>query len=217
VATPRKQNKTARSRSASRANVDFFQTSKYEYTPKHINNRTTGYDSDIPRFTSYTDYEAMMRQKNKTIQSSTVRNREDRVQSLPANAYSATAVSSTISAEPPSTNSKNVLPAKLNSNSTVEDEQRTRSRTNSSIFGNKRVQQDKTSTGSTIVNDDDKASKPLCCDKCDGKHETENCPYYKKNRDTHPDAQKNFYKKIGGTSNLPGISVESINYNLFFI
>eukprot|EP01034_Spumella_vulgaris_P024437 gene24437-30783_t len=42
----------------------------------------------------------------------------------------------------------------------------------------------------------------LCCDKCDGKHETCNCPYYKKKRDDHPDAQKN--KQIGGTSPLPG-------------
>jgi hypothetical protein len=44
----------------------------------------------------------------------------------------------------------------------------------------------------------------LCCDKCDGKHETDQCPYFKKSRDTHPDAQKNFYKKLGGTSVLPG-------------
>jgi hypothetical protein len=44
----------------------------------------------------------------------------------------------------------------------------------------------------------------LVCDKCDGKHETSECPYYRKARDSHPDAQKNFYKKLGGTSNLPG-------------
>jgi hypothetical protein len=45
----------------------------------------------------------------------------------------------------------------------------------------------------------------LCCDKCDGKHETDSCPYYKKPRDTHIDAQKGGWKKIGGgTSNLPG-------------
>ncbi len=42
----------------------------------------------------------------------------------------------------------------------------------------------------------------LCCDKCDGKHETSNCPHYKKKRDDHPDAQKN--KQIGGHSSLPG-------------
>jgi hypothetical protein len=44
----------------------------------------------------------------------------------------------------------------------------------------------------------------LCCDKCDGKHLTEDCPHYAKNREAHPDAQKNFYKRIGGSSNLPG-------------
>jgi len=48
------------------------------------------------------------------------------------------------------------------------------------------------------------AGKALCCDKCDGKHLTDDCPYYKKGRDAHPDAQKNFYKKLGGTSTLPG-------------
>ena len=42
----------------------------------------------------------------------------------------------------------------------------------------------------------------LCCDKCDGKHLTEECPYYKKSREDHPDAQKN--KQIGGVSSLPG-------------
>ena len=51
--------------------------------------------------------------------------------------------------------------------------------------------------------------KKLCCDKCDGKHDTSQCPYFKKDREDHPDAQKNAYKKIGGVSNLPG----SIYYN----
>lgn len=44
----------------------------------------------------------------------------------------------------------------------------------------------------------------LVCDKCDGKHETVLCPYFKKERDAHPDAQKNFYQKLGGKSSLPG-------------
>jgi hypothetical protein len=44
----------------------------------------------------------------------------------------------------------------------------------------------------------------LCCDKCDGKHETDDCPHYKKKRDDHPDAQKKNGKQIGGTSLLPG-------------
>ena len=44
----------------------------------------------------------------------------------------------------------------------------------------------------------------LCCDKCDGKHETDDCPYYKKKREGHIDAQKNGWKLVGGSSNLPG-------------
>eukprot|EP01038_Epipyxis_sp_PR26KG_P008191 gene8191-11081_t len=47
-------------------------------------------------------------------------------------------------------------------------------------------------------------AKPLCCDKCDGKHETDNCPYFKKKREDHPDAQKKSANQIGGTSLLPG-------------
>jgi hypothetical protein len=46
--------------------------------------------------------------------------------------------------------------------------------------------------------------KILCCDKCDGKHETDNCPHYKRKRDDHPDAQRRLGKQIGGTSTLPG-------------
>lgn len=45
--------------------------------------------------------------------------------------------------------------------------------------------------------------KKLCCDKCDGKHLTEACPYFKKERDDHPDARKS-KNKIGGVSKLPG-------------
>ena len=44
----------------------------------------------------------------------------------------------------------------------------------------------------------------LCCDKCDGKHLTDDCPYYKKSRESHPDAQKSS-KSLGGQSTLPGI------------
>lgn len=43
-----------------------------------------------------------------------------------------------------------------------------------------------------------------CCDKCDGKHQTDDCPYYKKNREGHIDGQKNGWKLSGGSSNLPG-------------
>ena len=45
----------------------------------------------------------------------------------------------------------------------------------------------------------------LCCDKCDGKHLTDDCPYYKKSRESHPDAQKSS-KSLGGQSTLPGIA-----------
>lgn len=48
------------------------------------------------------------------------------------------------------------------------------------------------------------SSKPPCCDKCDGKHETDDCPYYKKKREDHPDAQRKNGRQIGGTSLLPG-------------
>jgi hypothetical protein len=47
--------------------------------------------------------------------------------------------------------------------------------------------------------------KPLCCDKCDGKHPTDDCPHYKKKRDDHPDARKQ--KNMGVLSNLPGASL----------
>ena len=70
------------------------------------------------------------------------------------------------------------------------------------------------------------APKALVCDKCDGKHETDNCPYFKKPRDNHPDAQKNS-KKLGGFSNLPGnyrfillvilISIDTMNVFYFFV
>ena len=49
-----------------------------------------------------------------------------------------------------------------------------------------------------------KSTTVLCCDKCDGKHETDRCPHFKKARDDHPDAQKNFFKKLGAPSTLPG-------------
>lgn len=53
------------------------------------------------------------------------------------------------------------------------------------------------------------AKGKLCCDKCDKEHKTEDCPYFKKGRESHPDGQKGFYKKLGGTSNLPGQKLSS--------
>jgi hypothetical protein len=52
-----------------------------------------------------------------------------------------------------------------------------------------------------------KNSNPLCCDKCDGKHPTDDCPYYKKPREQHPDAQRG--KKMGGMSSLPGAIIRN--------
>jgi hypothetical protein len=54
------------------------------------------------------------------------------------------------------------------------------------------------------------SNKSICCDKCDSKkHDTDNCPHYKKNRDVHPDAQKNFYGKLGGKSSLPNGTIRN--------
>lgn len=48
-----------------------------------------------------------------------------------------------------------------------------------------------------------KNSKALVCDKCDGKHETDSCPHFKKARENHPDARRGG-KQLGGSSKLPG-------------
>mmetsp|Transcript_31277 Transcript_31277/g.61761 ORF Transcript_31277/g.61761 Transcript_31277/m.61761 type:complete len:247 (-) Transcript_31277:168-908(-) len=48
------------------------------------------------------------------------------------------------------------------------------------------------------------SSAKKVCDKCDGNHDTDLCPYYKKDRENHRDAQKNGYKNLGGESSLPG-------------
>lgn len=42
------------------------------------------------------------------------------------------------------------------------------------------------------------AGSKLCCDKCDGKHETSTCPHYRKKRGKHPDEQKGKGRSIGG-------------------
>ncbi|GBG26752.1 OTU domain-containing protein 6B [Hondaea fermentalgiana] len=43
---------------------------------------------------------------------------------------------------------------------------------------------------------------PLVCDKCDGAHETQRCPHYKKSREKHPDAQRR--KAIAGLGGAGG-------------
>jgi hypothetical protein len=72
-----------------------------------------------------------------------------------------------------------------------------------SIESNVRGNQAPSSSGGS-VNATAGSNGRLCCDKCDGNHETDNCPYYKKKREDHPDAQKRSDKQIGGTSLLPG-------------
>ena len=37
----------------------------------------------------------------------------------------------------------------------------------------------------------------LCCDRCDGEHETEQCPIFKKPRDDHPDATRRKPPEMG--------------------
>lgn len=71
-----------------------------------------------------------------------------------------------------------------------------------------------TTSSSTITSEDSKDSKDpvLCCDKCDGKHNTDDCPYYKKKREVHIDGQKNGWKLVGGASNLPGKRVITDEY-----
>ena len=66
----------------------------------------------------------------------------------------------------------------------------------------------KENASSVSTTGDNNAS--LVCDKCDGKHATEKCPHFKKERDSHPDAKKNFYK-LGSKSALPGQMITRAN------
>ena len=45
------------------------------------------------------------------------------------------------------------------------------------------------SSGTTSGSSTATATGVLKCDKCDGKHETQNCPWFKKDREKHPDAR----------------------------
>mmetsp|Transcript_92006 Transcript_92006/g.177306 ORF Transcript_92006/g.177306 Transcript_92006/m.177306 type:complete len:514 (+) Transcript_92006:73-1614(+) len=42
----------------------------------------------------------------------------------------------------------------------------------------------------------------LCCDKCDGPHETDKCPYFKKAREKHQDAWSSYGKCKGGKDSM---------------
>jgi len=57
----------------------------------------------------------------------------------------------------------------------------------------------KSSSSSSANSSSASGGMPLCCDACDGKHETADCPYFKKKRDTHRDAQKGKGPSIGGS------------------
>merc|ERR1712032_898265 len=47
------------------------------------------------------------------------------------------------------------------------------------------------------------------CDRCDGKHTTDNCPYFRKDRDQHRDAWQHYSGTNGGkTKSAPSVSIE---------
>mgnify|MGYP003385727017 CR=1 FL=1 len=51
--------------------------------------------------------------------------------------------------------------------------------------------------------------KSVVCDKCDGKHATDNCPYFKKDREKHADATSRG-KGLGSASSvLPGATIKN--------
>jgi hypothetical protein len=73
---------------------------------------------------------------------------------------------------------------------------------NNIASSNQNVLLSKTSTAPSVPSDSGAKSR-LCCDKCDGEHETDVCPYFKKTRDNHPDAltrPKMGITGLGGTS-----------------
>ena len=51
----------------------------------------------------------------------------------------------------------------------------------------------------TKYSTDRPSNSKLCCDKCDGDHETKKCPYYKKPRGPHKDEQKGKGRSMGGS------------------
>jgi hypothetical protein len=48
---------------------------------------------------------------------------------------------------------------------------------------------------------DTKPAKALCCDKCDGPHETDKCPHFRKAREKHADAWSAYGKTRAGRGN----------------
>lgn len=100
--------------------------------------------------------------------------------------------------------SRQVVPIDDNGNQSSDSPETKHVPTSSNRRGSSSIASIAPSRGTEKETEKDKSkAKVLCCDKCDGKHETEDCPHYKKSREAHPDAQK-MLQKIGGTSNLPG-------------
>jgi len=53
-----------------------------------------------------------------------------------------------------------------------------------------------------------KSDKKVVCDKCDGPHETDDCPHFKKSREKHKDAWAMLGKKCIGTGNCEPVIVK---------
>lgn len=54
--------------------------------------------------------------------------------------------------------------------------------------------------------DDVSSRKALCCDKCDGPHETDDCPHFRKAREKHADA----WSSYGKAKSIKGSSCENV-------
>lgn len=76
-------------------------------------------------------------------------------------------------------------PSKLNNYSRTSNFGTLKSNENYETFPTK-VDKSTKSASSSGSGDRTAATSSLCCDKCDGKHLTDNCPYFKKTRETHP-------------------------------
>jgi hypothetical protein len=59
------------------------------------------------------------------------------------------------------------------------------------------------SSSSSHANSGGGGAAAVKCDKCDGKHPTDRCPHFKKERDNHPDARRASEKKLLGMASGP--------------
>jgi hypothetical protein len=83
-----------------------------------------------------------------------------------------------------------VLPSKASSSAAAAASSSAANRASSSKSVTESVEQSSSISSSS---DGDK----LCCDKCDGRHATDSCPYYKKKRDDHPDGNTHSHPPTG--------------------